>query len=453
MPNYMGQNVQAGPYGADQMEIQRRQRLAQMLQQQSMEPIQAQQGGAFASPISPLQVLAKGVQAYKGRESETAAKTQQEELSKRMQSERQAALAKALSQAGGSPQPPPELGGGPAMPGDPMGAAGTLAGSQDPMLAQAGLGMMGKQFENQMPQRAPAPQPFTLGPGQQRFPAGGGQPTASVPPTPPQPPAPAPFTLGQGQQRFGPDGQPIASVPPNQNQQAGGTPYFTPVQTAQGIYAFNARTGQMELVRPGGAPVVGAAADPNLQRNLSSAKATGRVEGESTATRRFNMQGIGGIIQTADDILSGKTRSESGVTSPADTPTQSGLGTAVDVVGGFFGASPQGSVQAQQLKALGGALTAKMPRMQGPQSDRDVVLYRQMAAEIGDSTVPIARRKAALDTVKQLWAKYEHLNQEAFTQPAQPGQPGQASSQGAPAGVDPAIWNVMTPEEKALWQQ
>jgi hypothetical protein len=212
----------------------------------------------------------------------------------------------------------------------------------------------------------------------------------------------------------------------------------------------------MELVQAGGSPVVGAAADPNLQRNLASATATGRVEGESTATRNFNMQGIGGIIQTADDILSGKTRGEGGVTSPADTPTQSGLGTAVDVVGGFFGASPQGSVQAQQLKALGGALTAKMPRMQGPQSDRDVVLYRQMAAEIGDSTVPIARRKAALDTVKQLWAKYEHLNPEAFTQPSQPGQPAQSRPQpagGAPADVDPAIWNVMTPEEKALWQQ
>src|SRR3990167_5638048 len=337
MPNYMGQNVQAGSYGADQMEIQRRQRLAQMLQQQSMEPIQAPQGGAFAAPISPLQVAAKMYGGYQAGQIGKQAEEKQKALAERMQSERQAALAKALSQAGGSPQPAPELGGGPAMPGDPMGAAGTLAGSQDTMLAQAGLGMMGKQFENQMPQRAPAPQPFTLGPGQQRFPAGGGQPTASVPPTPPQPPAPAPFTLGQGQQRFGPDGQPIASVPPNPNQQAGGTPYFTPVQTAQGIY---------------------------------------------------------GIIQTADDILSGKTRGESGVTSPADTPTQSGLGTAVDVVGGFFGASPQGSVQAQQLKALGGALTAKMPRMQGPQSDRDVILYRQMAAEIGDSTVPIARRKA-----------------------------------------------------------
>jgi hypothetical protein len=415
-------NVSVGPYGAEQAEIQKKQRLAQMLQQQAFQPLEAPRGGRMASPVSPLQVIAKMMQGYAGGQKEKEATTEQKTLADRMQSERQAALAKALSQAGGSPQPAPELGGGPAMPGDPMGAAGTLAGSQDPMLAQAGLGMMGQQFKNQMPQPQ---QPFTLGPGQQRFPAGGGPSIASVPPNPTQP-------------------------------TSGGTPYFTPVQTAKGVYAFNARTGQMELVQAGGSPVVGSAADPNLQRNLSAAKATGTVEGQSTAERRFNMQGIGGIIQTADDILSGKKRGEGGVTSPADTPTQSGLGAAVDVVGGFFGASPQGSVQAQQLKALGGALTAKMPRMQGPQSDRDVVLYRQMAAEIGDPTVPIARRKAALDTVKQLWAKYEHLNPEAFTQPAQQGQPGQprqSAPQGAPADVDPAIWNVMTPEEKALWQQ
>jgi hypothetical protein len=282
----MGQNVQAGPYGADQMEIQRRQRLAQMLQEQSMQPIQSQGGGRLQAPISPFQVAGQLMKGYTSGKISREAEEKQKTLADRMQSERQAALAKALSQAGGSPQPDAALGGGPAMPGDPMGAAGTLAGSQDPMLAQAGMGAMGKFLGNQMPQQPPAPQPFTLGPGQQRFPAGGGQPTASVPPTPPQPPAPTPFTLGQGQQRFGPDGKPIANVPTNPNQQAGGTPYFTPQQTAEGIYAFNNRTGQMELVKPG---VVGSASDPNLQSNLASAKAGGKVRGETQVTSEINL--------------------------------------------------------------------------------------------------------------------------------------------------------------------
>jgi hypothetical protein len=108
------------------------------------------------------------------------------------------------------------------MPGDPMGAAGTLAGSQDPMLAQAGLGMMGQQFKNQMPQQQPAPQPFTLGPGQQRFPAGGGQPTASVPPTPSQPRAPQIIQTANGPMMLNEQGQAVPIPGP------GGSPVQAP---------------------------------------------------------------------------------------------------------------------------------------------------------------------------------------------------------------------------------
>ena len=44
------------------------------------------------------------------------------------------------------------------MPPNPMGAAQTLAGASDPALQQAGIGMIGKQMEAQMPQRPPNPQ-------------------------------------------------------------------------------------------------------------------------------------------------------------------------------------------------------------------------------------------------------------------------------------------------------
>jgi hypothetical protein len=135
--------------------------------------------------------------------------------------------------------------------------------------------------------------------------------------------------------------------------------------------------------------------------------------------RAFNMQGIGATIQSIEDILSGKNGDP--------LPTESGIGSVVDTAAGIFGMSPKGSEQADKLRALGGALTVKMPRMEGPQSDRDVVLYKEMAGRVGDSTVPIARRKAALDTIKDLWAKYERLNPNAFTagaaSPAKPKAP------------------------------
>ena len=56
---------------------------------------------------------------------------------------------------------------------------------------------------------------------------------------------------------------------------AGAQPYYQPVQTAQGVMAFNARTGKMEPVQVNGQAIVGAQADPTLQGNIAGAKATG----------------------------------------------------------------------------------------------------------------------------------------------------------------------------------
>jgi len=120
--------------------------------------------------------------------------------------------------------------------------------------------------------------------------------------------------------------------------------------------------------------------------------------------RQFNMQGIGATIQEAENLLTNK----------AKPPTGSGVGTAMDYAASMIGASPAGSIEAQQLKAIGGALTAKMPRMEGPQSDRDTQLYKEMAGMVGNSMLPVDRRVAALEKVKDLWSKYERLNPGAF---------------------------------------
>lgn len=132
--------------------------------------------------------------------------------------------------------------------------------------------------------------------------------------------------------------------------------------------------------------------------------------------RQFNMSGIGATIQEADDLLSGvKREPTTGTAMPGTKPTGSGIGTVYDTVAGWVGANPSGSIEAQKLKAVSGALTSKMPRMEGPQSDKDTQLYREMSAEVGNSNLPVERRRAALDVVKNLWAKYENLNPEAFS--------------------------------------
>lgn len=102
-----------------------------------------------------------------------------------------------------------------------------------------------------------------------------------------------------------------------------------------------------------------------------------------------------------------------------DKATSSYLGAGVDQAARVFGGSTSGSVAGAQLKALEGSLMMAQPRMEGPQSDKDVALYRQMAGRIGDSTVPAAEKKAALAVIRQLHQRYA----------------GQASTSAPAAGV------------------
>lgn len=86
--------------------------------------------------------------------------------------------------------------------------------------------------------------------------------------------------------------------------------------------------------------------------------------------------------------------------------TGSYFGSMVDQAGRAFGKSTPGDIAAGQLQALEGALVSKMPKMSGPQSDKDVALYKQMAGVIGDPTIPTERKLAALDTIEQIQKRY-----------------------------------------------
>lgn len=114
------------------------------------------------------------------------------------------------------------------------------------------------------------------------------------------------------------------------------------------------------------------------------------------------------LINQAEDLL--------------DTATGSLTGTAVDVMAGAFGQSTKGAQSASRLKAIQGALVAKMPKMTGPQSDKDVLLYREMAAQVGDSTLPTDTRKAALETLREIQERYAKV-EPGSSKPAEPTSP------------------------------
>lgn len=105
-----------------------------------------------------------------------------------------------------------------------------------------------------------------------------------------------------------------------------------------------------------------------------------------------------------------------------DTATGSLTGTGVDILAGAFGKSTPGAQSAAKLKAIQGALVAKMPKMSGPQSDKDVLLYREMAAQVGDSTLPTDTRKAALETLREIQERYAKIP-TGESKPAAPMSP------------------------------
>ena len=90
--------------------------------------------------------------------------------------------------------------------------------------------------------------------------------------------------------------------------------------------------------------------------------------------------------------------------------TGSYAGAVVDFLGKGIGVSTEGAKATAQLKTLAGQLVALMPKMSGPQSDKDVQMYREMAGELADDTKPIATRLAALQSIKQLNDKYREIN-------------------------------------------
>jgi len=60
------------------------------------------------------------------------------------------------------------------------------------------------------------------------------------------------------------------------------------------------------------------------------------------------------------------------------------------------------------LKVIAGKLVSNMPRMEGPQSDKDVQLYKDMAANIADTNIPANDKRIALEALKDLNAKYSN---------------------------------------------
>lgn len=137
-------------------------------------------------------------------------------------------------------------------------------------------------------------------------------------------------------------------------------------------------------------------------------------------------------IKDSSDVISIATQAD----QLLNNATGSVLGAGIDAFLGAGGKSTPGGDAAAQLKVLQGMLVSKMPKMSGPQSDKDVLLYREMAGQIGDAKLPASTRRAALDQIYALNAKYaspEVLAGAKDSPLALRYQAAQAARQGSPA--------------------
>lgn len=138
-----------------------------------------------------------------------------------------------------------------------------------------------------------------------------------------------------------------------------------------------------------------AAAAEKIKGAEAEGGAVGKARGEVTGgiiTKGANARSTINSLDLADPLI--------------DAATGSLAGAGRDRLAAVFGEAPQGAQAIAQLRVLQANLMTSMPRMEGPQSDKDVELYRQAAGQIGDPTVPGPIKKAAVQTIRQLQNKY-----------------------------------------------
>ena len=98
----------------------------------------------------------------------------------------------------------------------------------------------------------------------------------------------------------------------------------------------------------------------------------------------------------------------------------SGIGNIIGGAQNFVGYESSKNAADAELKVMSDKLLKAVPRFSGPQSDKDVASYKEAAGSIGDASLPMNVRMAALNTIKELNKPYApNLNWESQA-PKQP---------------------------------
>lgn len=106
--------------------------------------------------------------------------------------------------------------------------------------------------------------------------------------------------------------------------------------------------------------------------------------------------------------------------------TSGGLSADTRDLQAYFGSATKSSDIDSQLNVIGNALTAKVPRFEGPQSNYDVQLYKDSAGDLANPRKPRSVRIAAANKIIELNNKY--MKKEGVSEDEDTGAPPPSST-------------------------
>lgn len=163
---------------------------------------------------------------------------------------------------------------------------------------------------------------------------------------------------------------------------------FQVVDYAGGKGKLNRVTGELEQVTTAAQEAAGAG---TVAQGTASGTAAGQAQG-AIDKKAIGAKSVLQQVDLAEQLI--------------PFATGSAPGAAYDAAVKFFGGAPDGAKAIAQLKVIQAGLVSSMPRLEGPQSDADRVLYIEAAGQIGDPTVPAEVKKAALQTIRRIQQQY-----------------------------------------------
>ncbi len=190
MPNVNSISLTAPTdYGVELQSADRRRRLAELLQQQGLQPTEQQTAGGYVIPTAPTQHLAKLAQVLAGTLGQNRADEKEKEIAQRYQTDRTRDVDEALALGRGTPAQQPAypnddegnpLPGVDAVPGSQQAMYARLLRSMDPGLQQMGIkGSMDEMQERRMMEAYGLNQPNAATGSPQAAPGAVGGPTAA----------------------------------------------------------------------------------------------------------------------------------------------------------------------------------------------------------------------------------------------------------------------------------